>query len=277
METSAKEVAEAACEDACPGNVQQSCTAEASGMQGNSFHGDANQGSPRVGTTRLLIIRHGETVWNAEKRMQGQLDVKLNDVGRGQARRVAETLQKLGISDKVDAVISSDLARASETADIVATACPGAQRHVDADLREINFGDLQGNLAADVGSRKDEVMTAWAQGDMSRAFPGGESAEAVVVRGLRGLRSAATAGECVVVVSHGSILRWCAICIELGKQGLAPHADSMALPPVASLMKASVRNCCCSHLLYDHEAQRFHSNGWFEVLDATGMARDDTG
>jgi len=233
--------------------------------------------APKLGTTRLLLVRHGETVWNAEKRTQGQLDIELNDVGRGQARSVASALQKLGISGKVDAVISSDLARASETADIVAAACPGALRRRDAGLREIHFGELQGNLAADVKSRKSEVMRAWAQGEFDRSFPGGESAEAVVGRGLRSLRAAAREGECVVVVAHGSILRWCAICIELGGEGAAPCPESMTQPQVTSLLEASVTNCCCSHLVYDHGAQSFRSEGWFEVLDTASGARDDTG
>jgi len=92
--------------------------------------------------TTLLLVRHGETDWNAERRWQGHADVPLNERGREQARALAEQLA----GESVDAIYSSDLSRARDTADIL-----GARLDVpvvvDADLREIDVGPVEGLTA----------------------------------------------------------------------------------------------------------------------------------
>jgi len=245
----------------------------------------------RDAVTRLLIVRHGETVWNAEGRIQGQLDIKLNDVGRAQARRLAEALRASGFAGRVDAVVSSDLARASETADAIAAVCPpGAQRRKDAGLREINFGAITGKPSADPATLalRTEVIDAWCKADFGRNFPEGESGAGVQARGLRAFRDAAELGGCVVVVAHGALIKWSAISIELGGGGpgeaggeagaAAPAAtpEAMARARVQEVLHAPVRNCCCSSVLYDHATKSFRPESWFDDLSG-GKALDDTG
>ena len=89
--------------------------------------------------TRLYIVRHGETAWNLEQRIQGQLDIPLNDTGRGQAARMAQALAGEGIA----AVYSSDLSRAAETAAALAQAA-GLPLRTDPSLRERGFGHFEG-------------------------------------------------------------------------------------------------------------------------------------
>merc|ERR1719491_909240 len=84
---------------------------------------------PQTPMTRLILVRHGETAWNVEKRLQGQIDVALNDVGRIQARQLAEAIRQSGLAQEVDAIVSSDLSRARETADVLAEVCVNGKRH----------------------------------------------------------------------------------------------------------------------------------------------------
>jgi len=236
---------------------------------------------PAQRRTQLLIVRHGETVWNAEGRVQGQLDIALNDVGREQARRVAEELRRLGITERVDAVVSSDLVRASETADAIAELCPRAIRLQDPGLREMTFGTLQGKLSTDkeVHACRSQVIAAWKDGsDIHRAFPEGESAADVVSRGMISLTAAAKMGSCVVVVAHGQLIKWCAIGMEVGEalESQPECAEAMKGARVQDIWKARVPNCCLSVVQYDHGSGRFIPEVWFQ--DVIGKeAKDDTG
>ena len=98
--------------------------------------------------TTLLLVRHGETDWNAERRWQGHTDVPLNARGREQARGLAEQLT----AEPLDAIYSSDLSRARETAEIVGGTL-GLPVVTDADLREIDVGSREGLTAAEAGER----------------------------------------------------------------------------------------------------------------------------
>ena len=138
--------------------------------------------------TTLLLIRHGETDWNAEGRLQGHTDTPLNDFGRRQARLLAAQLTE----DELDAVYSSDLARARETAEIV-----GERLHLpvvlDADLRERNWGNWEGLS----WTERDEVEFV------------GESPEEHRGRMLEALERIAERhpGGRVLVVTHGGSMR----------------------------------------------------------------------
>ena len=92
-------------------------------------------------STRLLLVRHGETAWNADGRLQGHLDIPLNDVGRAQARRLAAALADE--REPIDIIYSSDLARALQTAQAVADASRAPMIATSA-LREGDFGACQG-------------------------------------------------------------------------------------------------------------------------------------
>jgi broad specificity phosphatase PhoE len=138
--------------------------------------------------TVLLLVRHGETDWNAEGRLQGQTDTPLNDFGRTQARALAEELVEEGL----DAVYASDLARARETAEIIGGRI-GLPVVLRTDLREKDWGTWEGLTSAE----RDRVEFA------------GETTGAHRERTLRALREIADLhpeGR-VLVVTHGGSVR----------------------------------------------------------------------
>jgi broad specificity phosphatase PhoE len=157
--------------------------------------------------TRILLARHGETDWNVHRRVQGHSDTPLNDTGREQARALGAELA----GEPIDAVYSSDLMRAHETARIVAD-----PRGLDVvalrDLRERHFGTWEGLTDDEIFARFPEAREGpW--GD-------GETREAMVARVLDALRRIAETHPeaCVLVVSHGGPLR--AVLGECGVDGV---------------------------------------------------------
>jgi probable phosphoglycerate mutase len=153
--------------------------------------------------TQLLMLRHGETDWNREMRFQGQLDVPLNAAGLLQARRAAERLA----AEPVDAIVSSDLLRARQTAAACAERL-GLPVLLEPGLREQSFGMLEGLRAADVQQQHPAVWEAWARHDAHYAVPGGESVQAFHDRVVAALQRlvAAHAGRTLLVVTHGGAL-----------------------------------------------------------------------
>jgi len=256
---------------------------------GSRAAGPSGDSGARSGITRLMIIRHGETLWNKEGKMQGHLDIALNDVGREQAKEVARALRQLGLAGQVDAVVSSDLARASETADLIVDgACPLARRVIDEGLREMNFGSLTGKKSGDPEHKavKQGVLQAWKHGNFSQSFPEGESGESLLKRGMKSLRAAANLGSCVLVVGHGGMIRWSAAALKLCDSAsvdelfLLPPEEAkvaMAQPEVQELVSAPVRNCCCSTVLFDHNTGAFKPVAWYQSLHGDESAKDDTG
>ena len=110
---------------------------------------------------KILLIRHGETAWNAERRLQGYLDIPLNDEGERQARLLAEALE----SESIDVVVSSDLHRARQTAQAVAT-LRGMPLHVDPALRERCYGGFEGLLYSEIEQRFPAEFAAWQARDV---------------------------------------------------------------------------------------------------------------
>jgi len=152
---------------------------------------------------RLLLVRHGETLWNAEGRMQGHLDSGLTPRGRAQARALAARIRELGPV----AVYSSDLGRAVQTADVIATEC-GLAPILDANLRERHLGIFEGLTKAEVSDRYPEIWQAYKVGGPDFVIPKGESARQRHQRTLAALVAHAErhVGSCVVVVGHGGTL-----------------------------------------------------------------------
>ena len=138
--------------------------------------------------TTLLLVRHGETDWNADGRLQGQTDRPLNDYGRRQARELAEGL----VCEKLEAIYASDLSRARETAEILGTRL-GLSAFLDEDLREKDWGNWEGLTAVE----RDRVEFV------------GESTEEHAARTLRALCRIAGRhpGGRVLVVTHGGSMR----------------------------------------------------------------------
>jgi probable phosphoglycerate mutase len=154
--------------------------------------------------TTLLLIRHGETDWNRELRFQGHLDVPLNAAGRLQAARLAERIAQEPV---IDAVISSDLQRARETA----RACSqklGLPLTLEPALREQSFGVLEGLRAQEVRETHAALWEQWSRHEADFAVPGGESMRAFHGRVTAAVRALAEAhrGRTLLVVTHGGAL-----------------------------------------------------------------------
>ena len=150
----------------------------------------------------LYCIRHGQTVYNAEGRVQGQTDVPLSDLGRVQSEALANALA----GEPIAAVFSSPLQRALQTAQPLADRL-GLPVHPDSRLMEIHLGDFQGQLRAELDRRYPEVFARWKSGDPGFAFPGGESRHSLVHRALAAFESIRqTNHPHVAVVTHGALL-----------------------------------------------------------------------
>lgn len=157
----------------------------------------------------LVIFRHGQTDWNVEGRIQGHLDVPLNDVGRQQAKRLIEPLRRY----EVEAFLSSDLSRASETAQIAADSL-GLTVSTDPGLREIYLGKLQ-------GLTREEIQTQFGHefSDRLRHQPltdadviqlGSESGEQVVERSFKAILTFVESHpqfRKIGICSHGGVVR----------------------------------------------------------------------
>jgi probable phosphoglycerate mutase len=165
---------------------------------------------------RLVLWRHGQTVWNAESRHQGQIDIPLNEVGIEQARHAAQTL----LAMKPTHVIASDLSRALETGRTLSDLA-GIDLTVDARLRETFAGEWQGMTRNEIMAKYPEDYAAWG-GDSEIRPGGGETRWEVSERVVEAIESAllsVPAGGTLVVASHGGALR-----SALGRLlGLAPE------------------------------------------------------
>jgi broad specificity phosphatase PhoE len=151
------------------------------------------------GTATLILMRHGETAWNRERRIMGDLDVPLTEEGRAQCAAAAELLATFAI----DRIVTSPLARAAESAAIVAERLR-LPTSSDPRLVEVRFGSWQGMTYAEVAD--DPRYHAYAADPVSNLTPGGESAILVQERGLESLATI-RAGETVLFVTHGDIIR----------------------------------------------------------------------
>lgn len=154
--------------------------------------------------TRILAIRHGETAWNVETRIQGQLDIPLNPTGQWQAQRVA---QALAGQDTIHAIYSSDLKRALETARAIATRT-GAPLRTHTGLRERGFGLFEGKTFVEIEHEWPEESRRWRQREPHWSPPQGESLLQLRERISKTLDELAAqhAGEQIVLVAHGGVL-----------------------------------------------------------------------
>uniref|UniRef100_A0A5B7AN45 Putative phosphoglycerate mutase-like protein 4 n=1 Tax=Davidia involucrata TaxID=16924 RepID=A0A5B7AN45_DAVIN len=167
---------------------------------------DAKVDSVQPDYAEIIVIRHGETEWNATKKFQGQLDVELNEVGRQQAAAVGDRLSR---ETKVSVVYSSDLKRALATAEIIAHSCGRIEVIKDPDLRERHMGDLQGVVFHDAAKVSPKAYQAFSSRRTDQEIPGGgESLDQFYQRCTSSLQRIGTKhkGERVVVVTHGGVI-----------------------------------------------------------------------
>ena len=209
-----------------------------------------------IEVTRVFAVRHGETVWNAETRMQGQLDTALNERGRWQARRAAEALAGEGI----EAIFASDLARAFDTARAVADRLdlPIA---IDPGLRERSFGVFQGSTYAEIDARWPAEAARWRRHEPDFGPQGGETFRAFNARAVAAATriAASQPGRTILIVTHGGVLD----CLYR-----AASRIDLAAPRSWQLGNAAI-----NRLLYTE--QGFTLVGWSDTSHLDGATMDD--
>ncbi|MBX3658291.1 MAG: histidine phosphatase family protein [Ramlibacter sp.] len=153
--------------------------------------------------TRIIAIRHGETAWNVDTRIQGQLDIPLNDTGQWQAARVAAALA----AETVHAIYASDLQRADATARAIGQAT-GREVTSHTGLRERHFGVFEGRTFAEIEAAWPDEALAWRRRVPEWAPEGGESLQQLRerVEATAGELAARHAGGQIVLVAHGGVL-----------------------------------------------------------------------
>jgi probable phosphoglycerate mutase len=158
---------------------------------------------PTQPKTTLLIIRHGETVWNAEHRFQGHGDSPLTETGRNQVAALGRRMEALNF----DALISSDLGRTRQTASIIAD-FTGHAVELDSRLRERNYGVLEGLTVPEIRAKHYEVYDQFNTDDPDYILPGGESHRQHYQRNVSFFEELLTGklGTKVAAVAHGGVL-----------------------------------------------------------------------
>ena len=160
---------------------------------------------------RLLLVRHGESVWNEEERIQGQQDIPLSENGRRQAMALGERLRDV----KIDACFSSPLKRATETAELILKASGNSLPIVTLpELMERNFGEWEGKCVAELKVERAKEFARWVTAHYLPAPPRGESIEELLKRVKKGLERilAEVSDGTVLVVGHSGSVK-AAICV----------------------------------------------------------------
>lgn len=200
--------------------------------------------------TEILVIRHGETDWNIDKRLQGHIDIPLNEAGRRQVAALGEMLADEGI----DAVFASDLQRARATAQAVADAA-GLPVGIDAGLRERCYGAFEGLRHPDIEEKYPEAYRVWKAREPDARYPAGErEAETMrefYQRSVDAVQRIVADGKYrkVAIVTHGGVLE----CLHHWATG-----TEFAQPRTFDIFNASV-----NRLHWDGERARIRS--WGEI------------
>jgi len=196
--------------------------------------------------TMLIVIRHAETTWNREKRMQGTTDTVLSDVGRAQAQALARRLA----GEAFSVLYSSDLSRARDTAHAIAQQS-GRELLLEPRLRERAFGVFEGLTADEIRGRYPQEYACFASRDPDYEVPGGESARGFTARCLGCLAEIASRhpGEEVVVVTHGLVL---------DSLYRAAHGLDHGVPRPVPLINASLN-------LFEYGSSAWRMVGWGDV------------
>ena len=158
---------------------------------------------PAKPKTTLLIIRHGETVWNAEHRFQGHGDSPLTETGRNQVATLGRRMEAINF----DTLISSDLGRAQETASIIVD-YTGHAVQLDSRLRERNYGVLEGLTVPEIREQHSAEYDEFNKDDPDYILPGGESHRQHYQRNVAFFEESLSGkfGTKVAVVAHGGVL-----------------------------------------------------------------------
>lgn len=207
--------------------------------------------------TRIIAVRHGETAWNVDTRIQGHLDIALNETGRWQAAQVARALAQ----EPLAAVYTSDLQRAHATAQAIAQA-NGAPLVAEPGLRERCFGQLEGRTFVEIETELPEQARRWRQRDPHFAPEGGESLTLLRARiaEVTARLAARHLGEQIVLVAHGGVLD-VLYRLATGQELQAPRTWLL-------------QNAALNRLLWTPEALTLV--GWGDTGHLDGAAREET-
>lgn len=206
--------------------------------------------------TTVLAVRHGETAWNRESRIQGHLDIPLSPLGLAQAQRLAQALA----GEPLDAIYASDLGRARQTAAAVAERV-GLPVQEDAGLRERGFGCFEGLSWSEIESRWPEQALRWKRRDPEFGAEGGERLRDFYARAVGAVERLAQAhpGQTLLVVAHGGVMD----CLYRAGRRLALEA-----PRSWTLGNASI-----NRLLYTPAG--LSVVGWNDDLHLDGLSLDE--
>ena len=150
---------------------------------------------------RLLLIRHGQSAWNAQGRWQGWADPPLSETGEAQARDAADRLRDEGLT----AVVSSDLERARRTAELIAEELDLPLLDSVPDLRERDIGDWSGLTTVEIEQGWPGWLALWRAGELERP-PNGEAHHELAARVIGALERLAELDGCILVVAHGGVI-----------------------------------------------------------------------
>jgi probable phosphoglycerate mutase len=206
--------------------------------------------------TTVLAVRHGETAWNRETRIQGQLDIPLNALGRAQAQRLAQALA----DQPIDVIYASDLGRAGETARIVASRL-GLDVRSDPGLRERAFGVFEGRTWAEIEERWPAESERWRRRDPEFGAEGGERLQDFYARAVAAAQRLAAGhpGQNVLLVAHGGVLD----CLY----------RAAARQPLQAPRTWLLGNATINRLLYT--GQDFNLVGWNDDKHLDGLSLDE--
>jgi len=198
---------------------------------------------------QVYLVRHGETVWNAERRIQGQSDSPLTEKGEQQAWQVGERVKHLGITH----IIASDLGRTRRTAEIIAHAC-GCSVTLDARLRELNMGVLEKRPLDGLTAEEEQWRATLVNGTEGGRIPEGESMTEMATRMHAALNACLDlpAGSRPLLVSHGMALGSLVSTIL----GLPAYAER----------RLRLRNCSISRV--DYQQSAWLAEGW--IVETAG-------
>jgi len=211
--------------------------------------------------TDILLIRHGETDWNVERRLQGHCDIALNAEGARQAAALAVVLR----DEALDAIFSSDLQRAHDTAQAIATV-RGMTVQTDPGLRERCFGAFEGLIHSEISERYPADFLAWKQRDLDARYTAGERrAETLREFAARALSSVTRLAGMqghrrIAVVTHGGVL-----------DTLYRHAYDLGYEHARNF---DVLNASINRLKWDGD--RFHVLHWADVTHLAQAALDES-
>lgn len=198
---------------------------------------------------QVYLVRHGETLWNAARRIQGQSDSALTEKGEMQAHQVGERVKHLGITH----VIASDLGRTRRTAEIIADAC-GCDVTVDPRLRELNMGVLEQRALDSLTPEEEGWRKTLIDGTVDGRIPQGESMSEMAERMHQALNACLDLppGSRPLLVSHGMALGVLLSTIL----GLPANAER----------RLRLRNCSISRI--EHQESPWLASGW--VVETAG-------